>query len=479
MSRISASSSRIPRSVSSRWACSASTCSRASSYSLLGQRVDRADLGPAPLQPLEPAVDLGPLLVAQRLLGRRDLLAEPLGDRGQLLARPRRGGRRGGRPRPRPRSARRRPPSSRACSSNSLLRAGAHLLGDLVAVALAADDLALDPLDPGPDRRLRRPRPRRAAARTSSSSSSPAATRARSASRWRSPSRPSARRAWREARSAPPRTAPSAASRADSAASAERARARPSPAVAQAGLDLAQLLLQLARPLAGAPRRRRRRASAARARRAAPPARPRARPRGSARLGGADRDPLLLAAQLGQQAPGLGALAVAGGEALLGGAAALADLGQPLLELVARRRAPSPPPSRAAARAVGAEAQLLGDQLRPQPQLLASRSARPARPPAPGASAAAAAPAPRARRRGRGRGCRAPARSFSSARRRRLRCLPRPAASSTSSRRSRGLEWTIVSTRPWLITECISRPRLVSERTSTTSARRQRAPLSR
>ena len=49
--------------------------------------------------------------------------------------------------------------------------------------------------------------------------------------------------------------------------------------------------------------------------------------------GGAHRDPLLLAAQLGQQAPGLGALAVAGGEALLGGAAALADLGQALLEL--------------------------------------------------------------------------------------------------------------------------------------------------
>ena len=69
--------------------------------------------------------------------------------------------------------------------------------------------------------------------------------------------------------------------------------------------------------------------------------------------------------------------------------------------------------------------------------------------------------------------------SFSWARRRRLRCLPRPAASSTSRRRSRGLEWTISSTRPWLITECISRPRLASARVSITSTSRQRAPLSR
>ncbi len=52
---------------------------------LLGQRVDRADLGAAALQPLQPAVDFGALLVAQRLLGRGDLLAESLGDRGQLL----------------------------------------------------------------------------------------------------------------------------------------------------------------------------------------------------------------------------------------------------------------------------------------------------------------------------------------------------------------------------------------------------------
>ena len=69
--------------------------------------------------------------------------------------------------------------------------------------------------------------------------------------------------------------------------------------------------------------------------------------------------------------------------------------------------------------------------------------------------------------------------SLSCARRRRLRCLPSPAASSISSRRSRGLEVTIASTRPWETTECISLPRPVSESTSSTSTSRQRAPLRR
>jgi chromosome segregation protein len=69
--------------------------------------------------------------------------------------------------------------------------------------------------------------------------------------------------------------------------------------------------------------------------------------------------------------------------------------------------------------------------------------------------------------------------SFSCARRRRLRCLPSPAASSISNRRSRGFEWMIASTLPWLITECISRPRLVSASVSTTSMSRQRAPFIR
>ena len=69
--------------------------------------------------------------------------------------------------------------------------------------------------------------------------------------------------------------------------------------------------------------------------------------------------------------------------------------------------------------------------------------------------------------------------SLSCARRRRLRCLPSPAASSISIRRSRGLEVTIASTRPWETTECISLPRPVSDSISITSVSRQRAPLTR
>ena len=69
--------------------------------------------------------------------------------------------------------------------------------------------------------------------------------------------------------------------------------------------------------------------------------------------------------------------------------------------------------------------------------------------------------------------------SLSCARRRRLRCLPSPAASSISSRRSRGLEVTSDSTRPWEITECISLPSPVSDSSSITSTKRQRAPASR
>ena len=69
--------------------------------------------------------------------------------------------------------------------------------------------------------------------------------------------------------------------------------------------------------------------------------------------------------------------------------------------------------------------------------------------------------------------------SLSCARRRRLRCLPSPAASSISSRRSRGLDVTISATRPWETTECISLPSPVSLSSSSTSVSRQRAPLTR
>ena len=69
--------------------------------------------------------------------------------------------------------------------------------------------------------------------------------------------------------------------------------------------------------------------------------------------------------------------------------------------------------------------------------------------------------------------------SLSCARRRRLRCLPSPAASSISIRRSRGLLVTIASTRPCDTTECISLPNPVSDRISITSTSRHFAPLTR
>ena len=137
----------------------------------------------------------------------------------------------------------------------------------------------------------------------------------------------------------------------------------------QAGVDLVQLLLEFARPFAG----RGSRADVERQR--AELAAQRIEAGGDIALavgqaGGADRDPLLLAAQFGQQPPGLGALAVAGGKALLGGAALRAHLGQVLLQhgaLGPRLR------GRLLRRggAVGAEAQLLGDQLAAQAKFLA------------------------------------------------------------------------------------------------------------
>ena len=89
-----------------------------------------------------------------------------------------------------------------------------------------------------------------------------------------------------------------------------------------------------------------------------------------AEVGVAHGDPLRVAAQVGEQAPGDGALPVAVGEALLGRPAAGADLGEPALDPLAHR-------ARAAGGLLGrgepvlAEAELLGDHLRPQLQLLA------------------------------------------------------------------------------------------------------------
>ena len=124
-------------------------------------------------------------------------------------------------------------------------------------------------------------------------------------------------------------------------------------------------------------------------------------------------------------------------------------------------------------------AEVVGDDPRPKLVRLAARASPCARPPRPGASAAAGGSAPPARRPcARSRLSRVRS-SLSWALWRRLRCLPSPAASSISRRRSRGFELTICSTLPWLITEWASRPMFVSASASTMSTRRQRAPFSR
>ena len=245
---------------------------------------------------------------------------------------------------------------------------------------------------------------------------------------------------------------------------------------AEAGVDLAQLLLELARPLG-------RGAAGADVEGQRPefgPQRLQARLQlgvAAGETGGADGDPLLLAAQLRHQAPGLGALAVARGEALLGLAAAFADRGQPLFD-------PGPGRSRLGGGLlgdggpVGAEAQLLGDQLRPQAQLLALD---------PGADL----------------GCLGLALERAQTGARLALDVERPveivaggaqlqlgpaAALAVLAETGGLLDQEAALARfgvddrldpPLAITECISRPRLVSERTSVTSASRQRAPLRR
>ena len=467
MSRISASSSRIARSMSSRWACSASTCSRASLVLALGQRVDRADLRAAALEALEPALDLGPLLVAQRprsagrisspsrsaiaassRVGLGAAVAEVGGldlGLGQLV---------GGRLQLR-------------LQLGLLLRAGAQLLGDLVAVALAADDRAPRSARPGAriaragrGGRGERRRERRRAAR------SPAATRCRErASRWRSPSSPSARRAWRAARSAPSRTARRArvARRLGGVGGARRrpsARRRAERRPASISSPAPPRACGLARRCAAAaPTSSVSGPSSARGARARPAARPRGRraPRRAPRAAPARR-----AAWSAGPRPGC-ARGRARRSAPRPRAALCSTSARLRLELVARgarlrggrlRRRRSPPSARSAAPRASRRPQLqllaldprielgrLGLALqRPQPrarlaldveravEVVAGRAQLQL-----GAAAALAVLAE----------ARPPPRSAGAAR-------------AASSR-------TIASTRPWLITECISRPRLVSE----------------
>ena len=101
----------------------------------------------------------------------------------------------------------------------------------------------------------------------------------------------------------------------------------------------------------------------------------------------------------------------------------------------------------------------------------------PGRRPSPASTAAAAGPAPRAPGRGRARARPPPGPASTRRATRRRWYLPRPAASSTKRRRSWGLASRISSTRPWPMTECISRPRPVSDSSSSTSRRRTRARL--
>ena len=250
-----------------------------------------------------------------------------------------------------------------------LSRAGPHLLGDRVAAAALADDPGLDPLDAGPDSGLRR-----------------RGGRCRSRDLRQEPLARLDPRLQRFA-VALAEHALGAAGVADGAlgAAADRPERRFALALGgplgagscqtldragQAGVDLPQLLLEPAAPLTGGAAglldlQRQGAELGAQGLEALLEL-------GAAvgERGAAHGDPLLLAAKLGQGPPGLGPLAVAGGEALLGGAAALADLGEPLFDPVAggagilggllRRLRP-----------VGAEPEVLADEPGAELELLA------------------------------------------------------------------------------------------------------------
>ena len=194
---------------------------------------------------------------------------------------------------------------------------------------------------------------------------------------------------------------------------------------------------------------------------------------------GADAEPLVRGAQRGQPAPDRGPLAIALGEALLDlacgarltSASSASTASRASRALAAPRSAPAS--SLACARSSSASSRAA------QLARTRARAGRGCRPPGPGASAAAGGCAPRARRRAPGRGC--PGCARASAGRGGGACGAcrgrRPPRSAGGGRA--GFEWTISSTRPWLITECISRPRFASASASITSTRRQRAPFSR
>ena len=180
----------------------------------LGERVDRAELLAAAAQPLE-------LAPRSRRAPRRSSGASAAARARARAARrsapaprrPRRGGRRGGRPRPRPRSPprRRRAAAPAARPPRASRRAARRRPSSLAAARRASA--------PRAPRRARRPRrgPRRAASQSSPSAREQLGLALeplpRASPGARLPSMSSTRRAIRAARSAPPRTAPSAGAR--------------------------------------------------------------------------------------------------------------------------------------------------------------------------------------------------------------------------------------------------------------------------
>jgi hypothetical protein len=117
----------------------------------LGERVDRADLGTPAVEPLEFAVDLAALVLGHRQIGGRHFLTEFLDDRAHFsfglgAAVTEVGGLDLGLGQ---RFAHR---SHLALQLELEFRAGAQLLGDLVAVAVLADHGRFGPFDPGADR---------------------------------------------------------------------------------------------------------------------------------------------------------------------------------------------------------------------------------------------------------------------------------------------------------------------------------------
>ncbi len=441
---------------------------------VLRQGVDRPELlAPAP-KALQLALDLLALLVARGLRSRDQGPAEPLRDPASSAAASSRRSRSWVAPTSAWVTASAAPRSS-ACSSASRREQTAQLLGDVVGGLIAAEELrARAPA-------VRSPTASRAAAVAVGDSLSAASSRLLRLQpalqrvldgRGRAAPRRAGRRARRARRPREPGRAPSSArvcvgalaARDPARPSPPRARRRPRAAPPRADRDSVPVVGGLVRR-AHRGSTRRRSIPAARSARRDESASARTASRSCAARNAVSRPQTSVRSR--SRAASRSSIAVR----------SPVDLGELRLDRVALL-ARGARVALAAREDVVVGAKLLREQPGAELHRLAPRGGRGSRPPAPVASAAAAAAgASRSTSSARSRLSWVRS-SLSWARRRRLRCLPRPAASSTRSRRWRGFEWTISSTRPWLITECISRPRLVSASASTTSASRQRAPFS-